>query len=291
MNKLTNLILVTKKLMSAKKIGTIFIVLLLLLIQVNGQTYNNIKVAARPSNPIMAVNDFANIFSPQEKLALENKLRETFKTTSNEILIVTLKSLDGNEVEDVAYAYGKSWVPGNKGKDNGIIILLSLEPRKLRIEVGKGLEGAVPDGLAGSIMRNEIVPLLKQNQYFAAFDKGTNAIIAASKGEYNYDPNDDRANGANSEMSIEKLIAIGALVILFLIIVRRSKGGGPNGGMLTRRGYRRWGGPTVFDYGPWGGGGGGGIFGGGGGNGGSSGGDFGGFGGGDFGGGGASSDW
>ncbi len=262
-------------------------VLFLFVINSFAQTYNNIKVNPR-SNPPTAVNDFANIFSPQEKIALETKLATFFKTTSNEILIVTVNSLSDNNVEDVAYAYGKAWKPGNKTKDNGAIILLSMEPRKIRIEVGKGLEGALPDGLAGTIIRQEIIPLLKQNQYFAAFDKGTSAVIAASKGEYNYDPKDDIANGATG-MSMGRIIFIGVLLLIFFIIISR-KGGGPNGGMLTRRGYRQWGGPTIFDYGPWSGGGnsGGGIFGGGGS---SGGGGFGGFGGGDFGGGGSSGDW
>jgi uncharacterized protein len=252
--------------------------------------YANIKVPPRPTNPVMAVNDFAKIFSPIQLASLENKLRKFYDSTSNEILIVTLKSLEDNQVEDVAYAYGKSWKPGNKNKDNGAIILVSLEPRKIRIEVGKGLEGALPDGLAGSIIRNEIIPYLKQNKYYEAFDYGTNAVIAATKGEYKMDDLSDRLDNKSGDIDIFTMLIILGFIIFILYILFKSRGGGPGGGMLSRRGYRRWGGPTVIDYGPWSGGGGG-IFGSGGGSSGGGWGDFGGLGGGDFGGGGASGDW
>jgi uncharacterized protein len=256
--------------------------------------YNgSVKVRPRPTVPrITAVNDFANILPPLQEQELENKLRRFYDSTSNELVIITLPTLDGYEVDDVSYAYGKSWQLGNKQKDNGIILLVSLEPRKIRIEVGKGLEGAVPDGLAGTIIRREIIPYLKQNKYFEAFDFGTTGIIKATKGEYKMDDPSDRRDskgkGGGSFMSILLMIIV---VIIVLSIISRRGGGGGNGGMLSRRGYRRWGGPTIFDYGPWSGGGssGGGIFGSGGGS--SGGGDFGGFGGGDFGGGGASGDW
>jgi uncharacterized protein len=257
------------------------------------QYTGGVKVRPRPTSPrITAVNDFANMLPPLQKEELENKLRRFYDSTSIEIVVVTLQTLDGYEVDDVAYAYGKSWQVGNKQKDNGIILLVSLEPRKVRIEAGRGMDGALPDGLAGTIIRREIIPYLKQNKYFEAFDFGTTGIIQATKGEYKMDDPSDRRDskgkGGSSFMSVLLMIIV---VIVILSIISRKGGGGGNGGMLTRRGYRRWGGPTIFDYGPWSGGGssGGGIFGSGGGS--SGGGDFGGFGGGDFGGGGASGDW
>lgn len=251
---------------------------------------SGVKVIPRPSNPIMAVNDFANVLSPTQIEQLERKIRGFYDQTSNEIIVVTLKSLDGFSDDDVTYAYFNTWKIGNKTKDNGILVLLSLDPRKIRIEVGKGLEGALPDGMAGTIIRHEIIPLLKQSKYFEAFDNGTNAIIKATKGEYVMDdPNDRRDSGKSGGFGFIGIIIMFVIIIVILAII--NKRGGGNGGMLSRRGYRRWGGPTVFDYGPWGGG----IFGGGNSGGGSSSGggfgDFGGFGGGSSGGGGASGDW
>jgi uncharacterized protein len=251
-----------------------------------------INVKPRPTNPYRAINDFADLLSPTNESALEMKLRRFYDSSSNEIVIVTLPSLDGFDIEDVGYAYAKSWSFGNKKKDNGILVLVSLNPRKVRFEIGKGLEGAIPDGMAGTIIREEIIPYLKEAKYYEAFDNGTTGIIKATKGEYNMDdPSDRRDRGGKSSGRFMNIIIMIAFIFIILAIINK-RGGGGNGGMLTRRGYRRWGGPTIFDYGPWGGGSsGGGVFGGG-----SSGdsggmGDFGGFGGGDFGGGGASGDW
>jgi uncharacterized protein len=245
-----------------------------------------IKVIPRPTNPYMAVNDFANLLSPTNKMALEMKLRKFYDSTSNEMLIVTLPKLDGFEVEDVAYAYAKEWNFGNKAKDNGILLLISLDPRKVRFEVGKGLEGAIPDGMAGTIIRREIIPLLKESKYYEAFDQGTSAVIKAAKGEYEMDDPGDRRDSGKKGGSFMSVFIMIFIIFIILIIISRRGGGNGNGGMLSRRGYRRWGGPSVFDYGPWSGGGGSS----GGGSGGGLG-DFGGFGGGDFGGGGASGDW
>jgi uncharacterized protein len=250
------------------------------------------KVLPRPTSPrINAVNDFANILPPLQKEQLEQKLRRFYDSTSNEIVVITLPTLNDYDVEEVAYAYAKSWKIGNQAKDNGIVLLVSLEPKKIRIEVGKGLEGALPDGMAGVIIRREIAPYLKQSKYFEAFDFGTTGIISATKGEYEMDdPSDRRDSVSQDDGGMMRIIIMIAIIFIILAIINKRKGGGGNGGMLTRRGYKRWGGPTIFDYGPWMGGGntGGGIFGGGGS---SGGGDFGGFGGGDFGGGGASGDW
>ncbi len=249
--------------------------------------YDKVKLKARQMGPgKLAVNDYANLFSPMQKNDLEAKLRKFYDSTSNEIIIITLLSLDGFEVDDVTYAYGKGWKLGNTEKDNGAIMLLSKDPRKLRIEVGKGLEGALPDGLAGTIQRNIMLPLLKQDKFYEAFNEGFSAIESATKNEYK---NDFKGSKNSSGGGIGGLIATMVFIIIIIYFINKNRGGGSNGGMLSRRGYRRWNQPTVIDFGPWGSGGG--IFGGGNSGGGGGWGDFGGGGGGDFGGGGASSDW
>jgi uncharacterized protein len=258
-----------------------------LLAQYNG----NVKVIARPTNPIKAVNDFGLVFSPSQVSFLEQKLRKFYDSTSTEIVIVTVPSLNDYPIDDVSYAYGKSWKVGNKERDNGVIILLAKNERKIRIETGKGLDGAMPDGMAGTIIRRDILPYFKLEQYYEGIDNGTNSVMKATQGEYKMDiPNDKRDGNSESGGGIAVVLMLLIVFLIILFIAKRRGGGGNNGGMLTRRGYRRWGQPSVFDYGPWGGAAGGGIFGSSGGSS-SGGGDFGGFGGGDFGGGGASGDW
>ncbi len=255
------------------------------------QYTGSVKVIPRKTNPITAVNDFGLVFSPSQVSFLEQKLRRFYDSTSTEIVIVTVPSLNDYPIDDVSYAYGKTWKVGNKERDNGVIILLAKNERKIRIETGKGLDGAMPDGMAGTIIRRDILPYFKLEQYYEGIDNGTNSVMKATQGEYKMDIPNDKRDGSNEVggMPLPLIMLIIFLIILF--IAKRKVGGGNNGGMLTRRGYRRWGQPSVFDYGPWGAGAaGGGIFGSGGGSS-SGGGDFGGFGGGDFGGGGASGDW
>ena len=268
--------------------------LLLTLVLVNSailvaQSTTTIPVNKRPSSPIMAVNDFAKKLSPLQLTTLEQKIRDFYNQTSNEIVVVTLDSLKGFEADDVTYEYFKQWQIGNKAKDNGILLLLSFEPRKVRFEVGKGLEGALPDGMAGTIIRNQMAPLLKQGQVYEALDAGVTASMQATKGEYKMDDESDRRSGKRSGGIIPIIIIVIVLIMIFIIF----KSQGPNGGgsVLTRRGYRQVGVPTIFDYGMLGG-----LLGGGGGSGSSGGGgggfgDFGGFGGGSSGGGGATGDW
>jgi uncharacterized protein len=256
------------------------------------QYTGSVKVILRKTNPITAVNDFGLVFSPSQVSYLEQKLKRFYDSTSTEIVIVTVPSLNDYPIDDVSYAYAKTWQVGNKQRDNGVIILLAKNERKIRIETGRGLDGAMPDGMAGTIIRRDILPYFKQEQYYEGIDNGTNSVMKATQGEYKMDiPNDRRDGNSEGGSGMSLMIMLLVLFLIILFIVKRKGGGGNNGGMLTRRGYRRWGQPSVFDYGPWGGAAGGGIFGSGGGSSSGGGGDFGGFGGGDFGGGGASGDW
>jgi uncharacterized protein len=263
------------------------VALLIASLQTAFAQYASVKVQPRRTNPIMAVNDFADILTPNQEMALEMQLRRFYDTSSNEIVLVTLNSLNDFAIDDVTYAYFKSWKIGDVKKDNGILVLMAKNDRKLRIEVGKGLEGALPDGLAGSIIRNEISPLFKAGDYYNGFNAGINAIMKASKGEYKPPTSAERRGGGGDEVSgtVVIFLLIFFLFLMYLIYKNRNNRGG---GMLTRRGYRQWGGPTIFDFGPWSGGSssGGWSSGGGGGLG-----DFGGWGGGESGGGGASGDW
>ncbi len=224
------------------------------------------------------VNDFANILTPEQTQYLERKLVALDDSTSTQISVVIIPTTGGNSISDYNVELGRAWGVGGKQNNNGVILLIAKVDRKLDITVGYGLEGALPDATSKSIIDDIIVPNFKGDDYYRGIDEGTDAIIAAVKGEYNT----PRTKGS-SGISTGKIIFIIA-IILFLLL--SSGGGGNKGGtFMSRRGSRGLPGPIFWPSG--GGGGGFGGFGGGGGGGGG----FGGFGGGSFGGGGSSGSW
>lgn len=229
-----------------------------------------------PPSPPKLVNDYADVLTPDQAGALEQKLVHFDKTTSTQITIVVVKSLDGMNVADAAIEIGRKWGVGQQKNNNGIVLLVSIKDRKLNISTGYGLEKSLPDITSQQIIDAVIKPKFKGQDYYRGLDEGVDAIMEATRGEftapagYNKKKNKGTPGGA-----------IIAVIIILIILSSISRGGG--GSFMSRRGSRGFNGPVIFPGG-WGGGGGG--WGGGGGGGG-----FGGFGGGSFGGGGASGDW
>ena len=225
------------------------------------------------------VNDFANVLTPDQKQALENKLVALDDSTSTQIAVVIVPTVGSYSISDYNVELGRAWGVGGKQSNNGVVLLIAKEDRKLDITVGYGLEGALPDVVSKSIIDDIIVPNFKGNDYYRGIDEGTNAIIKAVKGEYHV----ARKKSGNGGIPAGKVIVI-IIIILFLLL--RSGGGNNKGGtFMSRRGARGLPGPIFW---PIGGGGGGGGWGGGSSGGGGG---FGGFGGGSFGGGGSSGSW
>lgn len=222
------------------------------------------------------VNDFANALDPRGAQALEAYCGQVEAATGAQIAIVLVPSLEGEPIEDVAVRLFQQWGIGKKGKDEGILILLAIKDRKQRAEIGYGLEGDIPDGFAGGVLRG-IRPILAQGNYSGALLAATQQfgqrIAQAKSVQIGNGPPPENYMPAEPKGIPWPVIIIG-LIILFAIL--RGGGGGFLTGMILGNllgggGRDRWGG---------------GGFGGGGGGGG-----FGGFGGGSSGGGGASSDW
>lgn len=240
-----------------------------------------------PPNPPRLVNDYAGVLSKEQVAILEEKLVALDDSTSNQIAVVILKSLEGYEVQDYANKLFRSWGIGNRKTNNGVLILASIDDRKIWIEVGYGLEGAIPDVTASSIFRNEIIPEFKQQNYYRGIDNAINALSKAAVGEYKTKRVKKNNNGDDG-WSVLTFIVI--LVIVIIIVGAGGGGrGGRGGGMMSRRGAANvaeallW--SSLLGGNNRGGGGfGGGGFGGGGGG-------FGGFGGGSSGGGGAGGSW
>lgn len=228
-----------------------------------------------PAQPPRLVNDFAHVLSNEQITELENKLVGFDQTTSTQITIVTVTSIGNYEVAQYAVELANKWGIGRKGKDNGVLLIAAINERKVNISTGYGLEGALTDVQCGRIIRNEIVPEFKSGKYFGGFTKASDAIIAATKGEYQADEKEEDTDPRGI------IIFIVLVIYIILTIIKKSGGGGGN--YMSGRGGRHWGGgyfggPFSGGGGNWGGGS-------------SGGGGFGGFGGGSFGGGGSSGSW
>lgn len=235
----------------------------------------------KPPSPPRLVNDYTSTLTADQLQALESKLVEIDDSTSTQIAVVIVKTTGGIDVADYATKLGREWGVGGKEFNNGIVLLIAKDDRKLNISTGYGLEGSLPDITASHIIDDVIVPNFRGDDYYRGIDEGTDAIIKAVKGQYNV----SRTKAKGSKGAILPFIIM-LIVIIFLFSGRG--GGGKGGQFMSRRGSR---GLDAFILGSLLGGRGGGGFGGGGFGGGSSGGGFGGFGGGSFGGGGASGGW
>jgi len=234
-------------------------------------------------NPPSLVVDNAHLLNEYDRKQLEKKLVDLDQNTSNQIAIVTVPSLNGEALEDVSLATLRDWGIGGKKHNNGILILIALEEKKIRIEVGYGLEGAVTDVASKDIIENDLKPAFKMHNYYGGFNNAVDNLSKAATGEYKErrSRNNDDGKGGNG-LGIFLII----IVVIIIIIFRGGRGGG---GMVSRgrsNGLLE----TLF----WTSllsGGGGRSSGGGWGGGSSGGGGFGGFGGGSGGGGGASGGW
>ncbi|WP_139377529.1 TPM domain-containing protein [Daejeonella lutea] len=242
-----------------------------------------------PAKPNRLVNDYTQTLSSDQVNRLEQKLVSFNDSTSTQIAVVIIKSLEGYDVADYTQRLAESWGVGGEKNNNGVVLLVSLGDRKVTIQTGYGVEGALPDAIARRIIENEITPNFKSGDYFAGINQGTDAIISYTKGEYK---NDTPKARKKSRSSFVPFIVI--FIVLILAAIKRGGGGGGGSQVIGGRGSAS---PfwwlllgSQLGRGSGGGGGFGGFSGGGGGFGGGGGG-FGGFGGGSFGGGGASGSW
>lgn len=253
--------------------------------------------AAAQSFPALSgrVVDAANLLSPADEAELTGKLQALEQASSRQLVVATVPDLEGRPIEDYGYQLGRHWKLGQAGANNGAILLVAPNERRVRIEVGYGLEPIITDALSWQIINGQILPRFKANDYPGGIKAGADALIAQlgapaevaeqkalEAAQQRQQAGSRRQSGGGG--SIFTLIFWGVGLLFVILPMMR-------GGRRGRR-YGRRGGGGVFIWGPGFGGGGGGGFGGGG-CGGGGGGGFGGFsgGGGSFGGGGASGGW
>lgn len=134
--------------------------------------------------PAGFVNDYTGTLSSEQKQQLEDKLSQFEKETSNEISIAIINDLRGDTIENFAVELFKEWGVGKEEKDNGILILVAKDDRKMRIEVGYGLEGVLTDAQSSWIISDIMKPAFKNNDFFKGLNEAVDKIIATTKGEY-----------------------------------------------------------------------------------------------------------
>lgn len=196
------------------------------------------------------VNDLAGIISPDIELKIENFLRGFESSDSTQLVVLTVDTLEGESLEEYSLKVADSWKIGHKGKDNGALLLIAKQERKIRIEVGYGLEGRLTDLLAGRIIDQEMTPQFKAGNYDAGVIAGISAMAEAVRGEYQGSGQTGRKKKRSSWGSLALLLFLGPGMLLL--------GGG-------RRGRHRRSGLWIGGMGGGFGGGGGGFSGGGGG--------------------------
>lgn len=251
-----------------KKIKVLFLLFFI------SSSYMAVGDGVIPSKPDGFILDAISVLKPEERNLLEQKLRAYADTTSTQFAIVLLPSTGGRDTYDFAMEIGKSWGVGQKGKNNGVVILVSMDDRKIRIVTGRGLEDVLTDAVCKRIINRILKPYLKQGNFYLGLDLATTEMMQRASGEFKSDAKEEPEG-----IPLFVIIVFGFVILTIIKAYRNRKNGtGPGsnggGGMFF---------PPIFlgggNYGGGSGGSGGGGF------------DFGGFGGGDFGGGGAGGDF
>ena len=247
------------------------VLLLALLALVPGSAFGRDVPALRAH-----VNDDADLLSPAAEQALEGKLAAYEQKTQQQFALLTIESLDGDALEDFSIRVVEAWKLGKKGKDDGLLLLVVERDRKLRIEVGYGLEGDVTDAFSARVIRNLLAPALRAGQAERGIEQSFDALMLKASGQSVSvaEPDVQPARKGKSPFAILALLLF-AVPFMLPLLLGRIPGRGRRGGYVVG-GLGGFGGGFGGYSGGGGGGGGGGGFGGGGGG---------------FGGGGASGSW
>lgn len=161
------------------------------------------------------INDYADMLSPATARSLDQKLASFEKETTNQVVLLTIPSLEGDAIDSFAIRVAEAWKIGQKDKSNGVILILAKKERKIRIEVGTGLQGVLPDITAGQIIRNVIAPGLRAGNPDQGISAGLGAIIEATKGEFKATTTERKATGKknSSKTGLFIILLLAGLVI------------------------------------------------------------------------------
>jgi uncharacterized protein len=170
------------------------------------------------------INDYASMISPAAKTKLESELKTFEQSDSTQLVILTIPSLEGETIEEFGIKVGEAWKIGQKNKDNGIIVVVAKQEHKIRIEVGRGLEGRLTDLLAGRIVNLVITPRFKRGDFDGGFQAGASALIDATRGEFKADEGHPATKNRGAPSFLTFLI-VGFVALLFMGSLSRILGG------------------------------------------------------------------
>ncbi len=169
------------------------------------------------------VNDYAGILDASQEAQIEGALASFESQTTTQIALLTVKSLDGDSVEQYSMRVAEQWKIGQKGKDNGVILLVAPNDRQVRIEVGYGLEGALTDLESSRIIRHVIIPAFKTGNYYAGIVGGLDGIMKATQGEFTA-PKTDRAYARSQNKSARSIFSTIFSIIIFILLISTRTG-------------------------------------------------------------------
>ena len=213
------------------------------------------KIPPKPTSGSIYVQDFANLLSAETKSTINSVSKDLENKTKAQVVVVTVPSLDGQPIEDYSLELLRAWGIGDKEKNNGVLLLVVTKDKKSRIEVGYGLEGALPDGLTGRIQDQYMIPSFKQGNYDKGILNGYSALVGTVLKEYKIDPQslnvqalpqasqDNSAQEDGSSMVFNIALIVGFIILLivdqllfggailrFLFYAFLFRGGGRGGG-------------------------------------------------------------
>jgi uncharacterized protein len=173
-----------------------------------------------PARPDGYVTDRADLLSIETRKKIEQILHDYERQTTNQVVVATFSSLEGESLEDFSIRLAEVWKIGQKGRDNGVILLIFKEERKMRIEVGYGLEGVFPDALAGQVIQTVIGPYFKRGDFDGGVSAGIQAIVQATRGEFQseFEP---RETPFSKDLEILFKILLFFMMILFAVDLLR----------------------------------------------------------------------
>ena len=201
---------------------------------------------AVPAQGGFMIHDEANVLTANDKAMLEYIVKAEADSTSNQIAVLIIKSLEGDDIDSYSNRVFNEWKLGQAKKDNGVLFLISIDDRVMRIEPGSGLEGVLTDAQSGRINRNQVAPFFRRGDYSSGIKAAVVAIIQTIKGEYVNDQPVKQQRGK------KPFSWVSLIVLLIIIIFSSRRRGGGTGGYMSRGGW-------ILPMGGGGGGGGGGF--------------------------------
>ncbi len=184
---------------------------------------------AEPQFPALSgrVVDTAHLLDAGAVQQLDAKLAAFEQASSIQLVVITLPDLQGYEIEEFGYQLGRFWGIGQKDKNNGVLLIVAQAERKVRIEVGYGLEGTLTDALSANIIQTVIVPQFKSGQFSTGIEQGAQAVMAALQGEYQPQPQRKKSPQSRGSLLIFMLMIIGMMFLRSF-----GGGGGRRGGLI-----------------------------------------------------------